>query len=303
MRFATMTDREEVKQHWLRQNERRQIRNLPRWAKVRIERKAAKWLGMTCKVSVPLFWGQEMSVVFPEFVSGRIGKYGYFEDDVTSMFIDCLEPGMRFYDVGSHYGYFSLLASSLVGPDGHVFAFEPTAATYKILTENAARRNNITCCQVAAYRQSGPLEFIEQGIGQSSLNFVVGEGYDPGTTDASGKKTQVTAVKLDDFAKQHGKPDFLKIDTEGAELPILEGLNETIERCHPTIVLEMGDQICTTTGNGLSRQNVDFLLDHGYEVYEYRNRTRYRHIPRDSYSYTNLLFRHPSQTKRRRTAK
>ena len=37
-----MTDREEVKQHWLRQNERRQIRNLPRWAKVRIERKAAK---------------------------------------------------------------------------------------------------------------------------------------------------------------------------------------------------------------------------------------------------------------------
>ncbi|MGB1815719.1 MAG: hypothetical protein ACPHJ3_10215, partial [Rubripirellula sp.] len=101
-----MTDRDEVKLHWLQQNERRHIRNLPRWAKVRIEKKAAKWLGKTCKVSVPLFWGQEMSVVFPEFVSGRLGKFGYFEDDVTSMFIDCVEPGMTFYDVGSHYGYF-----------------------------------------------------------------------------------------------------------------------------------------------------------------------------------------------------
>ena len=298
-----MTDRDEVKQLWLRQNERRHIRNLPRWAKVRIERKAAKWLGKACKVSVPLFWGQEMSVVFPEFVSGRLGKFGYFEDDVTSMFIDCLEPGMTFYDVGSHYGYFSLLASSLVGPKGHIFAFEPTAATYEVLAENAARRDNITCCKVAAYRESGPLAFIEQGLGRSSLNFVIGDGYEPDSADSMIQRTTVPAVKLDDFAHQHGDPDFLKIDTEGAEIPVLQGMTETIDRCHPTIVLEMGDQVCTTTGNGLSRRNVDFLLDFGYEVFEYRNRDRHRHVPRDSYCYTNLLFQHPVNMQRPRIAK
>ena len=298
-----MTDRDEVKLHWLRQNERRHIRNLPRWAKVRIEKKAAKWLGKACKVSVPLFWGQEMSVVFPEFVSGRLGKFGFFEDDVTSMFIDCLEPGMTFYDVGSHYGYFSLLASSLVGPKGHVFAFEPTAATYEVLTENAARRDNITCCKVAAYRTTGPLAFIEQGVGRSSLNFVIGEGYEPDPADHMARETTVAAVRLDNFAYQHGEPDFLKIDTEGAEIPVLEGLIDTIHRYHPTIVLEMGDHVCSSTGNGLSRQNVDFLLDHGYEVFEYRNRVRHRHVPRDRYSYTNLLFRHPTRMTRPRIAK
>lgn len=298
-----MTDRDEVKLHWLQQNERRHIRNLPRWAKVRIEKKAAKWLGKTCKVSVLLFWGQEMSVVFPEFVSGRLGKFGYFEDDVTSMFIDCVEPGMTFYDVGSHYGYFSLLASSLVGPNGHVFAFEPTATTYEVLTENAARCDNITCCKVAAYRTSGPLAFIEQGVGRSSLNFVIGEAYQADPTDDAARKTTVPAVKLDDFAQQHGAPDFLKIDTEGAEIPVLEGMTETLDRHHPTIVLEMGDHVCSSTGNGLSRRNVDFLLEHGYEVFEYRNRERHPHVPRDSYSYTNLLFRHPNRITRPRIAK
>lgn len=298
-----MTDRDEVKLHWLQQNERRHIRNLPRWAKVRIEKKAAKWLGKTCKVSVLLFWGQEMSVVFPEFVSGRLGKFGYFEDDVTSMFIDCVEPGMTFYDVGSHYGYFSLLASSLVGPNGHVFAFEPTATTYEVLTENAARCDNITCCKVAAYRTSGPLAFIEQGVGRSSLNFVIGEAYQADPTDDAARQTTVPAVKLDDFAQQHGAPDFLKIDTEGAEIPVLEGMTETLDRHHPTIVLEMGDHVCSSTGNGLSRRNVDFLLEHGYEVFEYRNRERHPHVPRDSYSYTNLLFRHPNRITRPRIAK
>lgn len=298
-----MTDRDEVKQHWLQQNERRHIRNLPRWAKVRIKKKTAKWLDKACKVSVPLFWGQEMSVVFPEFVSGRLGKFGYFEDDVTSMFIDYLEPGMTFYDVGSHYGYFSLLASSLVGPRGHVFAFEPTTATYEVLTENAARRNNITCCKAAAYRKTGSLAFIEQGIGRSSLNFVIGDGYEPDSIDSMARKTMVHAVKLDDFASQHGDPDFLKIDTEGAEIPVLEGLADTIERCYPTIVLEMGDHVCTSTGNGLSRRNVDFLLDYGYEVFEYRDRDQHRHVPQESYSYTNLLFQHASRMKRPRIAK
>ena len=298
-----MTDRDEVKLSWLRQDERRHIRNLPRWAKVRIEKKAAKWLGKACKVSVPLFWGQEMSVVFPEFVSGRLGKFGYFEDDVTSMFIDCLDPGMTFYDVGSHYGYFSLLASSLVGPSGQVFAFEPTSATYEVLTENAARRDNITCCKVAAYRETGPLAFIEQPVGRSSLNFVIGDGYEADPADHTARETIVPAVKLDDFADQYGEPDFIKIDTEGAEIPVLEGMIKTIQRFHPTIVLEMGDHVCSSTGNGLSRRNVDFLLEQGYEVFEYRNRDRHPHVARDSYSYTNLLFRHPTRMTRRRISK
>ena len=289
-----MLNQEEIRLHWLEQRSRRHLRNLPRWAKLRLEKKAAKWLGKTRKVSVPLFWGQEMSVVYPEFVSGRLGKYGFFEDDVTSMFIDNLKSGMTFYDVGSHYGYFSLLASSLVGQKGLVFAFEPTATTYEVLSENAVRRSNIICNRVAAYRESGSITFMDQGVGRSSLNFIVGDQYKSEDNEDT-RRTRVQAVKLDEFAEQYGDPDFLKIDTEGAEIPVLEGMSHTIQRCHPTIVLEMGDLVCSYTGNGPSRQNVVMLQDYGYQVFEYRNRRCCRHEPQQDYAYTNLLFSHPSR--------
>jgi len=295
-------DREEVNLCWVAQRDRSSFHDLPRWAKWRVTKKFAKWSGKPRQVSVPLFWGQEMTIVYPEYVSGRLGRYGFFEKDVTSIFIDCLEPGMTFYDVGSHFGYFSLLASTLVGPEGQVFAFEPTANTFQVLSENAARRDNITCNQVAAYRESGHLTFLDQGLGDSSLNFIVGDQWEGGETKAGTREIQVPAIKLDDFAQQHGDPDFLKIDTEGAEVPVLQGMANVIQRCHPTIVLELGDPVCERTGNEPSRQNVVLLQDYGYEVFEYQNFRCQPHKVKNSYPYTNLLFRHPSRIHRGRVA-
>ena len=85
----------------------------------------------------------------------------------------------------------------------------------------------------------------------------------------------------------------MKIDAEGAEGPILEGLAETIERSHPAISLEVGDVISEKTGNKPCRQNVEQLLDLGYSVFDYRTGRSQSHTVADSYGYDNLLFRHP----------
>jgi FkbM family methyltransferase len=235
-----------------------------------------------------------MTIVYPEFVSSKIGRYGYFEADMTSMFVDVLRAGMVVYDVGSHFGYFTMLASELVGDAGHVFALEPTAATFAVLQENASRRPNITCSNVAAFRHSGEITFRDQGLNDSALNFVVNGEPGGQPDDSLGQVTTVGAVKLDDFATEHGDPDFVKIDAEGAEGPILEGMTGIIRRCHPGISLEMGDQVCQRTGNKPCRQNIDFLRDHGYEVFDYRTCRAAPHQARSSYGYDNLFFRHPS---------
>ena len=90
-----------------------------------------------------------------------------------------------------------------------------------------------------------------------------------------------------------GDPDFLKIDAEGAEGPILEGMTELIQRSHPAISLEVGDGISEKTGNKPCRENVNWLLDLGYAVYDYRKCQASAHQVADSYTYDNLLFRHP----------
>ncbi len=54
----------------------------------------------------------------------------------------------------------------------------------------------------------------------------------------------------------------------------------------------MGDQVCEHTGNQPCRKTIEFLLDHGYEVFDYECCQAQPHAVRDSYFYDNLFFRH-----------
>ncbi|QDT07922.1 hypothetical protein K227x_63510 [Rubripirellula lacrimiformis] len=284
-------DRLELLRRWDERRNQSALAAPAQWLDWRIHKKLAKWTGRARKRQANLFWGQPMTIVYPENVSNRIGRHGYFEDDVTAMFLDVLRPGMVIYDIGSHYGFFSLLASEIVGATGQVLAWEPTPSTFALLSENADRRENITAVNLAAFSCTGSLRFLQQDVRDSSLNFVVHESE---SVDCPGAHViTVPAVALDDYVTEHPEPDFLKIDAEGAEGQILEGMIEIIKRSHPGISLEMGDRVNEKTGNRPCRENVEFLMDHGYQPFEYRNRQRHAHQIETRYQYKNLLFRHP----------
>jgi len=74
-----------------------------------------------CKVKT--FWGEEMLVIIPEVVSLNIYRYRFFEEDLTKMILEYLKPGMTFFDIGAHFGYYTLLASFIVGEKGIVHSF------------------------------------------------------------------------------------------------------------------------------------------------------------------------------------
>jgi len=50
---------------------------------------------------------------------------GLHEPAVQRALAEQLRPGMTFWDVGAHVGFFTVLAARLVGEGGHVHAFEP----------------------------------------------------------------------------------------------------------------------------------------------------------------------------------
>ena len=96
--------------------------------------------GKVVKKTVDTFWGGKMVVVLPEMMSMAIYRYGFLEYDLSRAFVDYLKPGMKFFDVGADFGYFSCLASHLVGAAGQVHSFEPDAqARFEILGENAGQ--------------------------------------------------------------------------------------------------------------------------------------------------------------------
>ena len=73
-------------------------------------------------------------------VVGRVlTASGVWEPHITEAFRTCLAAGDVCVDIGAHVGYYTLLASRLVGPSGRVYAFEPSPGVYRALERNLER--------------------------------------------------------------------------------------------------------------------------------------------------------------------
>lgn len=156
-----------------------------------------------------------------EMITPLIQEHGFWEPDVGAYFEECLGFGMRFVDVGANIGYFSVLASGLVGPSGHVYAVEPGARQSAILRANLWRHGcwNASVLAVAGYTQTGHVTFETNPDGAS------GDWVNPGTP--RGPVTLVPAAALDDLLAP-GPVHGIKIDAQGADHLVLRGMAETL---------------------------------------------------------------------------
>jgi FkbM family methyltransferase len=243
------------------------------------------------RVMARTFWGERMVVVFPEPISTAIFRRGYYEEGLSQMVLSHLRPGSVFFDVGAHFGYFTMLAAKIVGESGRVYSFEPSPTNFRILQANAKARKNISTNNVAVFSEPTELPFNDYGLEHSAYN----TAYAPRIEAASGvlpnpNVLSVPAISLDLYIEHAGtKPDFIKIDAEGAELAILRGLDKSLSRYHPIVSVEVGD-VAGCKAPVQSREVVNFLLERGYAAFSYDGGGIIPHSPRAVYTYDNLLF-------------
>jgi FkbM family methyltransferase len=169
-------------------------------------------------------------------ITGMILLNGGWEPAETGLIRSQLKPGDTFIDVGANFGYYTVLASKLVGPTGRVIAFEPDPRSFELLRRNVARNGctNVVLEQKALADKPGTLT-LHVSDSNRGAHSVVREG----TPDVS-HTVDVPAVPLDDYlADKDGRVDLVKIDTEGAEGFILVGMQDTL-RTNPAakLVLE-----------------------------------------------------------------
>ncbi|MFH1404360.1 MAG: FkbM family methyltransferase [Candidatus Altiarchaeota archaeon] len=240
------------------------------------------------KTTVKTFWGEPMDVVFPEVVSVGISYCGYNDVGLTHMILDYLKSGMTFLDVGAHFGFYTLLASRMVGDGGHVHSFEPTPSSFEILESNVKDHSNVVALNLALYSHTGKLSFKDYGITYSAFNshYYPRVLYNPPPPVT---EYEVQAVRLDEYLCEKAiRPDFIKIDAESSEYDILKGGCDTIEEHRPIITLETGDLDYGEASK--SGQSIKYLLDRGYGAYEYYDGRIIEHQLLDHYAYDNLLF-------------
>ena len=174
--------------------------------------------------------GERMTVP-PGLSSARSYASGSYEPGVTSVFRAFLREGMTVADVGANIGYYTLLAHWAVGPPGHVYSFEPDPTMFSYLMRNvtANRCENVTTVNKAVGGRTGMAKFIPDRQGS--------EGR-VRWADSRGPDLDVAMVSMDDYFRAAGTPriDFVKIDVEGSERSVLEGMRSLVA-ANPRIVL------------------------------------------------------------------
>lgn len=154
---------------------------------------------------------------------------GVYEKEVTQLFQRLLRPGMTFVDIGANIGYFSILAASIVGSTGRVYAFEPDPENVEFLRKNVALNRcqdiiRIEPCCLSDERGTVVLYRDATNRGNHSLaqSNIVRER----------SAVHVPCVTLDHYLSEQESSraiDVLKIDTQGAELLILRGARRTLQ--------------------------------------------------------------------------
>ena len=146
--------------------------------------------------------------------------------------------GDTVYDIGANIGYVCLMLAKQVGSQGRVVAFEPVPQIFELLNRNVGLNtlSNITTLNVAASNESCEATIrVPECLSMSSM---VWHRNDPSAIELRIKTKAIDElVKAGDLAL----PSFVKIDVEGAEGLVLEGMQDTIANRKPVLFLECSD--------------------------------------------------------------
>ena len=182
--------------------------------------------------------GSEVIVEGHKMVLATKGKYppikmamGEYEIETTELFREHIKSGMSVLDIGAHVGYYTLLAAKLAGAEGRVFSFEPDLDNYGLLRRNIESNGyaNITTVNQAVSDLSGTRTLFISRLdnGRHSIYH---------QSHSESESIAVPATTIDDYFKALDWPQlhFIKMDVEGSELDVLNGMTGLLDR-FPTI--------------------------------------------------------------------
>jgi len=142
------------------------------------------------------------------------------------------QEGEVFVDVGAHVGKYTCMIAKMMCQKGFVIAVEPHPANFSALVESVKMNhvNNVWVLNIAAYSVDRKLPmFVGDMSGHHSL-----------VTDMGCGTIQITARRLDDVILDRvDRVDWVKIDVEGAELEVLKGMTEVLQRYRPSLIIEL----------------------------------------------------------------
>lgn len=187
-----------------------------------------------------------------------------YEPLETNIIKNEIKNGDVVLDIGANIGYFTLLMANLVGINGRVFAFEPEPYNFDILHKNIQLNNyqNVIVEQKAVSKFDGvaTLFLSKENTGMNRLN----------ESKYCDRSIQVKTMMLDSYFQNHELSDkikFIKIDVEGSEFDVLQGMNHILNKNKKIkMLLEfIPDHIIEHENKPF--EILDFLTNNGFDLF------------------------------------
>lgn len=199
-----------------------------------------------------------------------------YEPEVYAAIDIFLPLGGVFVDVGSNWGHHTFIAA--LSKKAKVYAFEPNCSVYRDLTQIAKDLN----CEdkVAAFNvgvgssqhKTSLIQFrFESGIASVSDDFLK-KRLDKSVwlekivnllTFHKPIKNKIDVVKLDGFLPDGMNIDLIKIDAEGFEFDVLQGMTLLLTKQRPAVLFELHTDV-----NGHFKRYSDFFNNLNYRLFE-----------------------------------
>ncbi|NLS07945.1 FkbM family methyltransferase [Rhizobium sp. P32RR-XVIII] len=191
-----------------------------------------------------------------DFVQRRIRFFGIFEHNLTHFTLSRLKQGDGYADIGANVGYYSLLASKKVGADGIVVSVEADPTTFTRLQTNLSLNDtgNVRALNVAATEEPCTIS-IRKGTKHNA-------GANAVAVDASGTIPGLPLKRI--LGDDIGKINFIKIDIEGSEGPVLKSILDDVDRFPADLIVasEVSDD---------SSEFVEKFIRAGFRAYAISN--------------------------------
>jgi len=186
---------------------------------------------------------------------------GGYETRYDSNFSSALRQGDCVWDVGANIGYYTKLFSDRVGELGQVFAFEPSPVNFKRLVSACASIGNATLFPYGLGAEDGKFRF-QQGADELGATSRIVETESEGMTVAIRSGTSLIS------SGEAPVPNAIKIDVEGFEYEVLEGLREYIQSPQLRLIgIEVHFHILKERGIPQIPQQIEVLLNsNGFSV-------------------------------------
>jgi FkbM family methyltransferase len=188
--------------------------------------------------------GSKMHLNLDDFgLSKQLFLNGIREPECTRIMKELLRKDMIIAEIGANIGYYALMEASIIGDKGKIYAIEPFPPNYELLKKNIELNsydNIVDLHNIAISNKPGKTKLFVNDKHNLCNMF---------ESDNCEGFVEVETKTLDDFLSGKKMPDMIRMDIEGYEYYVVDGMKKTLEKCkdckifielHPHQIKEKG---------------------------------------------------------------